>query len=332
MTSSEISSVGRTAEADVSFERICIIGAGVIGSLCAVHLARSADVSILVRREEHALALNEHGLEVSGKSNFTSSVFATTDPASLPDFGLGIVATKATQMEQAVAPLEGRFPNAVFMTIQNGIGAEELMGRYGDWRLISSVTFMSGIRHSDHHIEYELDTATWLGPYHPSGTSVETAKSVGDLFVASELKAEVLPDVRPAQWSKLIFNHAVNAVAAVTDLPHVAIYARRDRPSDLGWLVAGLMDEGKATAAAAGVELFEDPWEMNVEAVTTGQTDSEEYAHVPSMLSDIRAGRKTEVEFISGALVREADRLGVDVPLSRAMYQLVRSRDRSYDD
>ena len=50
------------------------------------------------------------------------------------------------------------------------------------------------------------------------------------------------------------------------------------------------------------------------------------------MLGDIRAGRKTEVEFITGALVREADRREVDVPLSRAMYQLVRARDRSHDD
>ena len=314
----------------MALDQVCIIGAGTIGSLCAVHLAREAQVSILVRREEHARALNVHGLKVSGKSNFTSPVYAVTDPAALPDFSLGIVATKATQLEEAVAPLKGRFGEAVFMTIQNGIGAEELVARFGDWPLISSVTFMSGIRHSDHHIEYELDTATWLGPY--QGTSIETVKSVGDLFVASGLKAEVLPDVRPAQWSKLIFNHAVNSVAAVTDLPHVVLYARKERPSDLGWLVAGLIDEGKATAAAAGVELFEDPWEMNVKAVTTGETDSEEYAHVPSMLSDIRAGRQTEVEFITGALVREADRRRVDVPLSRAMYQLVRARDRSHDD
>jgi len=316
----------------VSLERVCIVGAGTIGSLCAVHLARVADVSVLVRREEHARELNEHGLKVSGKSNFTSPVFATTDPALLPDFDLAIVATKATQMEEAVAPLQGRFPTAVFMTIQNGIGAEKVISRYGNWPLVSSVTFMSGIRRGDHHIEYELDTATWLGPFSPSGASLETAQRVGELFIAAGLKAEVLADVRPAQWSKLIFNHAVNTVSAVTDLAHVAVYARRDRLSDLGHLVAGLVEEGKATATAAGVELFEDPWEMNVEAVTHGQTDSEDYAHVPSMLGDIRAGRKTEIEFITGALVREADRLDVKVPLSETMYQLVRARDRSYDD
>ena len=85
-------------------------------------------------------------------------------------------------------------------------------------------------------------------------------------------------------------------------------------------------------AKAAGVDLFEKPWEMNTEAVSHGQTDSEEYAHVPSMLADIRADRRTEVDFIIGSLVREGDRTGVDVPLSRALYRLVKARDRSYDD
>ena len=50
------------------------------------------------------------------------------------------------------------------MTIQNGLGADEIVGRYGDWPLLASVTFMSGTRHSDTSVEYILDTATWIGP------------------------------------------------------------------------------------------------------------------------------------------------------------------------
>jgi 2-dehydropantoate 2-reductase len=121
-------------------------------------------------------------------------------------------------------------------------------------------------------------------------------------------------------------------VAALTDLPHVALYARRDRPTDLGHLMFALIEEGKLVAREAGIELFEDPWEMNVEAVSRGSTHDDAYAHVPSMLADVRAGQKTEIDFILGAVVREADRVGADVPLSRALYQLVKGRDRSYDD
>src|SRR5260221_648652 len=87
---------------------------------------------------------------------------------------------------------------------------------------------------------------------------------VSALTRRSGLKAEAFEDLRPAQWSKLIFNATVNTVAALTGLPHDPHFAALERPDDLGHLVKGLMDEGKAVAAAAGVELGEDPWEMNV--------------------------------------------------------------------
>jgi 2-dehydropantoate 2-reductase len=84
------------------------------------------------------------------------------------------------------------------------------------------------------------------------------------------------------------------------------------------------VDEGKAVARAAGPGIAEDPWEMNVHATRRGS------AHRPSMLEDVEAGRPTEVESINGALVREAERLGVEVPLQRALYALVRAREASY--
>ncbi len=316
----------------MNLEPVAIVGAGTIGGLTAGHLARVVDVTVLVRRAEHAEALNSRGLRISGKSDFTAEVRATTDPADVSKCGLVILTPKATQLDAAVAPLSDVPQNTVFMTMQNGLGAEEVVLRHGAWPIVSAVTFMSGTRHSDEHVEYELDTATWMGPFHGTDTDLATVETIGDMFRRAGLKAEVLPDLRPAQWSKLIFNSAVNGVAAITDLGHTPLYARRERNSDLGYLVADLMNEGKAVAKAAGVDLFEDPWEMNTEAVSHGQTDSEEYAHVPSMLADIRADRRTEVDFIIGSLVREGDRTGVDVPLSRALYRLVKARDRSYDD
>jgi 2-dehydropantoate 2-reductase len=305
---------------------VCIVGAGVIGSLYAGHLAQVADVSVLTRRAEHADALARDGLRISGKSDLTSHVTAAADPAGIPDADLVILATKATEVEPAAERLSGRMPGATVMTIQNGLGAEELVARHGDWPLISAVTFMSGFRHSDAHVEYELDTETWLGPFTASHDRVI---EVEELLQSSGLKAKAFPDLRPAQWSKLIFNATVNTVAALTNLPHVAAFAAVDAPTDLGLLVRDLMDEGKATAAAAGVELHEDPWEMNVHAVRRGETAAAQghYAHVPSMLEDIRSGRPTEVDFITGSLVREAERAGVDVPLHRAMYRLVRARE-----
>ncbi len=303
-------------------ERVCIVGAGVIGSLFAGHLAQVCDVSVLTRRREHAEALNRDGLRVSGKSDRQARVTATDDPAKLPPFEVAIVATKASGLEAAAAALEGRFPEATVMTVLNGIGAEEVVRAHGDWPIVSGVTFMSGTRHSDTHVEYILDTETWLGPY--EDTPFETVRDIADTIAASGLKAEALPDLRPAQWSKLIFNAAVNPVAALTGLPHDPHFAQESDPTDLGHLVHGLVDEGKAVALAAGIELHDDPWEMNVLATQRGS------AHYPSMLEDVDARLETEIELITGSLVREAERHDVPVPLHELVHGLVTGKEASW--
>jgi 2-dehydropantoate 2-reductase len=313
-------------------ERVGIVGGGVIGSLYAAHLASVADVWMLTRRAEHARALEDEGLRVSGKHDFTASLRATSDPAELPELDLAILATKATQLDVAAAALAGRSPGATVMTVQNGLGAEEIVRRHGDWQIISAVTFMSGDRHDDTHVEYELDTATWMGPYAGTDTPYERVREVERLLRDAGLEAQAFPDLLPAQWSKLIFNATVNTVSALTQLGHVELFAREDEPTDLGHLVHALMDEGVRVAEAAGVGLHEDPWEMNVLAVRRGETQASDYAHVPSMLEDVRAERRTEVDFITGALVREAERLDVPVPLHTTMYRLVRGREASFTE
>jgi 2-dehydropantoate 2-reductase len=298
--------------------RVCVVGAGSIGSLFAGHLAQVAEVSVLARRAEHAAALEREGLRVSGRSDVRATVRAATEPALLDEPDLVILACKGIDLEAVARRLEGAFASATVVTVQNGLGAEEIVRAHGDWELISGVTFMSGTKHADTHVEYILDTPTWLGPY--GGTRFERVGEVADLIVAGGLKAEAFEDLRPTQWSKLIFNATVNSVAALTGLRHDFHFAE----GALGELVHGLVDEGKAVAAAVGVELREDPWEMNVHATQRGS------AHYPSMLEDVDARRPTEIELITGALVREADRAGVPAPLHTALYRLVRGREASY--
>jgi 2-dehydropantoate 2-reductase len=301
---------------------VCVAGAGTIGSLFAAHLARVTDVSVLTRRDEHASALNEHGLTVSGRAEFTARVSAAADPAQLPEPDLVIVACKGSDVESLMERLAGHFPAAMVMTVQNGLGAEAIAGAHGRWPLLSSVTFMSGTRLGDTAVEYVLDTETWIGPYRD--TTPADARAVAALIASSGLKAQAFDDLRPAQWSKLIFNATVNAVAALTGLAHDPHFAATDDVSDLGNLVRGLVDEGKAVARAAGVELWEDPWEMNVLATQRG------HRHSPSMLEDVKAHRPTEVDLITGSLVREARQVGVPVPLHTALYALVKAKEASY--
>ncbi|MFL5926045.1 MAG: 2-dehydropantoate 2-reductase N-terminal domain-containing protein, partial [Gaiellaceae bacterium] len=117
--------------------RVCVAGVGVIGSLFAGYLARVSDVSALTRREDHARALNEEGLRVSGRGDFVSRVRAATTPGALPEPDLVIVASKGGDVDRVAGGLEGCWPDAIVMTVQNGIGADEIVARHGAWRLLS---------------------------------------------------------------------------------------------------------------------------------------------------------------------------------------------------
>ncbi len=303
-------------------KRVCIIGCGAIGSLYAAHLARVAEVWAYVRRAEHAAALNRGGLRVSGKRDFSARLQATTDPGELPEFALGIVCTKSTQTRDSIAPVAHLFPKGVVLSAQNGLGNEEIIAEHTKGYVLRGTTFMSGSRRSDTHVVMELDTATWLGPFEPTSTPFSLAQDVAALLIESGLKAEALPDARPAQWSKLIFNASVNSVAALTELPHCPLFAQREKGDDLGHLLYDLVHEGKRVAAALGVQLHEDPWEMNKIGAQTN--------HPPSMLYDIRHRYATVVDFLGGAIAREAERLGVPAPLHTALHQLIKGKESSW--
>lgn len=314
----------------MKLERVCIVGAGAIGSLLVGHLGTIIDTTVLTRRKEHAEALNREGLKVSGKSELHARVEASTDPAELGDVDLVIIATKALAVEASAKMIAGHFPDAHVLMIQNGLGCEEMVQKYGDWPLISGVTFMSGTRHSDTHVEYELDTATWMGPWAQSHAKYEDVRQIEELVNRSGLIAEAYEDLLPHQWSKLIFNSAVNSISAVTDLPHAKPFAMQDKLEDLGHLVFDMMHEAKRIAEARGVILADDPWEMNVRAVSKGSTSGEDYAHVPSMLDDVRNKRLTEVDWITGSIVREAEKAGVPAPYHETMYRLVKAFELSW--
>ena len=114
----------------------------------------------------------------------------------------------------------------------------------------------------------------------------------------------------------------MNGVSALTGLPHSPHFADKSQFSSLGNLLHALINEGKRVAEAAGVQLHEDPWEMNKIGAMTN--------HPPSMLYDIRHQFPTEVDFLSGAIAREAERVGVSAPMHTAVYRLVKGREASW--
>ena len=304
-------------------KKVCIIGCGAIGSLYAAHLARVAEVWAFVRRDDHARALNREGLRVTGTHDFAVTLRATTNPNELPDCDLGIVATKATQVKASFRPVARCFDKGAVLSAQNGVGSEDIIAGLTRGFVIRGTTFMSGTRHDDTHVQYELDTPTWMGPFEPTATPYQVVKEFADLIVAAGLKAQALEDAKPAQWSKLIFNSSVNSVSALTGLPHAPHFADETRFSDLGHLLHALIEEGKRVAEASGVHLHEDPWAMNKLGAMTN--------HPPSMLQDVRHKSTTEIDFLSGAIAREAEKLGVPAPLHSAVYRLIKGKEAAWN-
>jgi 2-dehydropantoate 2-reductase len=312
-----------------SLQRVCIVGAGAIGSLYAAHLGSVAEVCVLTRRAEHAQRLNAGGLRVSGKQDRHVRVRASTKPDDLGDVDLIILAAKAGDVDDCGALLVGRFHDALLMTVQNGIGIEDVVEKHGHWPIISAVTFMAGMRHSDTQVELELDMPTWLGPWAGGGAAFSDAQRVAALLQNSGLAAEAFEDVRPAQWSKLIFNAAVNSTSAVTGLCVGPTFMARDETTDLGHLVYAMIEEGKTVAAGCGITLHMDPWDMCMQAITKASSAAAD-AREPSMLSDIRARRPTEIDWITGAIVRAAADRGVPAPIHDSLYRLVKAHEMSW--
>jgi 2-dehydropantoate 2-reductase len=290
--------------------------------LYAAHLSRVADVYAFVRRQEHARDLNEKGLRVSGTHEFTAKLCASINPSDIPECDLGIVCCKATQTADALSPVANKFQTGAVLSAQNGLGCEEIIAEITKSRVIRGTTFMSGTRHSDTHVQYELDTETWMGPFEPTATPFATVKKAADWINASGLKAIALEDARPAQWSKVIFNASVNSVSALTELPHCQDFAEECNFEDLGHLLHALIEESKQVAKSLGVALHDNPWEMNKIGARTD--------HPPSMLYDVQHHLPTEVDFLCGAIAREAARAGIPAPLNTALYRLIKGKEASW--
>ena len=303
--------------------RICVVGSGAVGSLFAANLATLDDVEVWAYdlAQPHVDAINRDGLRLTGAGDVVGRPHATSDAAELPPCDFGIVATKAMHTEAAVAATAHAFTDGCVATVQNGIGNEEVLARHVE-RVIRGTTFPAGKVTAPGVVQWDVKGDTTLGPFEPQPAPFAAVEQLADACTRAGMPTHAVEDARGPQWRKVIFNAATNPLGALTGLTHGRVC---ERP-DLRALASRLVDEGKAVAAAAGVELHDDPWDMNVLATQRG------HRHFPSMLEDVEARRPTEVELINGALVREAEIHGVPVPLQTAVYRLVKAREASYSE
>jgi len=302
--------------------KICILGCGAVGSIFGAHLARLNDVEAYALDvwEAHVRAINERGLRLSGAADFTVQLKASSRPEDVPRCDLGIVATKSIHTRAAIAAAKRIFDEqSAVCSVQNGVGNEEILAEHVHY-VIRGTTFPAGHVLEPGHVSFDIAGDTWIGPFEPTNTPMSKVTELAEILTRAGMNTVALEDARGAQWTKLIFNAATNAVGALTRLHHGA--ATRFPPT--GELFNALIEEGEAVARAHSIKLHGDPRAL----VEKGARAPGK--HKASMLQDVEAGRQTEVDFLNGAIVEWGARAGVPTPLNRALWALVKGLEHSW--
>jgi 2-dehydropantoate 2-reductase len=302
--------------------RVCIVGCGAVGSLFAANLAQLDDVEVWAydASQPHVDAINANGLRLSGAGDVVGRLQATTDAGALPACDYGIVATKAMHTEAAIAATAHAFADGYVATVQNGLGNEETLAAHVE-RVIRGTTFPAGKILEPGHVQWDVKGDTTLGPY-DDRTELAIVERLADACTRGGMPTTAVADARGPQWRKVIFNASTNPIGALTGLTHGRVC---ERP-DLRKLVSGLVSEGKAVAAAQGIELDSDPEDLIDHAAQKHVA----YEHKASMLQDVEARRQTEIDFLNGGIARVGRELGVPTPLNEAIWALVKGVEASW--
>jgi 2-dehydropantoate 2-reductase len=299
-------------------ERILIVGAGAIGGLYAAHLAKVAEVVVLDTNQAHVDAIRRHGLRLTGLTDSVAKFAAFVHPAEMGshyfDAVIFLVKSQATEAAfHAIHPVLEARPQLV--TLQNGMGNEELLMRMSDLDVAHGVSFeaarFDGPGHI-HHLVHGEDS--WLGP---ARGRVESIARLGELMTRSGLPTRVVADPRGAIWGKFIFNSVMNPIGAIVQGVNAARY---DVP-EMRALIDDMAAECVSVAEALGIKLEFDPMYL-VKKFRSGEVPRSK--HAGSMAQDIEAGRETELESMTGYVVRKAKEVGVPVPVTETVYRMAK--------
>ena len=304
--------------------KVCVVGCGAVGSLFAANLATLNGVEVWAYdlAQAHVEAINRDGLRLTGAGEVLGRPHATSDAAELPPCDFGIVATKAMHTDAAIAATAHAFAGGCVATVQNGIGNEEVLARHVE-RVIRGTTFPAGKITAPGVVQWDVQGDTTLGPFEEQPAPMSEIERLADACTRAGMPTKAVSDARGPQWRKVIFNAATNPLGGLTGLTHGRVC---ERP-DLRRLASRLVDEGKAVAAAQGIELDADPEEL----IDYAARPEVAYGHKASMLQDIEARRQTEVDYLNGGIAEFGRRLNVPTPTHESIWALVKGVEASWE-
>jgi 2-dehydropantoate 2-reductase len=297
---------------------ILVVGAGAMGGLYAAYLAKVADVAVLDTNAAHIDAIRKRGLTISGRTESLTRLAAFAHAAEIwpRRFDAAIILVKSQATEAAfhsIHPmLEGR---PLLVTLQNGMGNEELLMKLTELDVAHGVSFEAARYLGPGQIEHLVHgEESWLGP---ARGSVESVAWLGELMTKSGIPTRVVADPRGAIWGKFIFNSVMNPIGAIVQ----GVNAARYEVPEMRTLIDDMAAECIRVAEALGIRLEFDPMYL-VKKIRAGKVPLSK--HGGSMAQDIEAGRETELESMTGYVVKKAKELGVPVPVTESVYRMAK--------
>jgi 2-dehydropantoate 2-reductase len=299
--------------------RIAILGSGAMGCLFAGLLSRCNQVSLIARSEQAVKAINEKGLRIREQDGtiFQASVPAYMSGTELGPMDLVVVFVKSMDSISALKANEGLIGKSTFlMTLQNGSGHDEELARFVSRdRIVLGVT-----RHNSSVIEPGLvshggsgQTVIGLLGFDPS-----TIRPIEQAFTACALDCIIALDIERQIWSKLLLNTSVSSLTALLQVKQGFII---DDPYACS-VMETLASEAVEVGNAYGYGLDRDKSIESIKALI-----SKAKGGLTSIYADIRDGRLTEVDYISGSVIRAAQKKGIEVPCHRMLVALIHAME-----
>ena len=292
------------------FLKIAVMGAGAVGCYYGGLLARAGHTVVLIARPLHVAAISQHGLRLQ-TTTFDTHVplAASSEPVAVAGADVVLFCVKSTDTEGAGALIRPHLAaNALVLCLQNGVdNADRLRGVLPDHAVAAAVVYvateMAGPGHVQHHGRGEL-------VLEPSAYSGALAQA----FIAAGVPTEVSANVRGALWAKLILNCAYNAVSAITQLP----YGQTVPGEGIQDLMRDVVAECLAVANAEGVQV---PGDVDAAIRKIADTMRSQYS---STAQDLARGKRTEIDYLNGLIVKRGTALGVATPANRVLWALVK--------
>ena len=304
--------------------KIVIVGPGAMGCLVAAFLSKSKhEIWILDKSKKRAEIIAKNGIKLEGISgNWKARVSATNNAKDIKSADLVIICTKSYDTKSAIkSAAEIVNDNTSVVTLQNGVGNVEIIAdEIGEDNVIGGVSNLGATLLGDGHIRHAGCGETIIGRI--DGKIPVLMRDIREIFNKVGIKTRISRDIKSLIWSKLIINVGINALTAITRLNNgrlVEFVGTRE-------ILKDAVTEAVKVAKRKRIKLiFDDPL-SKVESVCEATA-----TNVASMLQDVLKQKRTEIDFINGAIVRQGKSLGVKTPVNEILVYLVKTIEQSYN-